>query len=288
MAVYERAYRGYAGGYTREATRFFALARYGVQRVFAARLFVAFYAACFLPAVVLGTLIYGSHNAKVLAFLRVDPGDVVLINSPMFMGFLAFEGKFLGFLLALIVGPALIAPDLANNALPLYLSRPFNRTEYIAGKLAVLIGLLSTITWVPYLLLYALQAYFAGWEWTKDNLNIPGAIFVGSWIWILCISTIALAAPALLKSKLWSRVFMFVVLFALAAFGAVLAEGLGLGLGHNLNVFQMNLVVWSEMFDVPIGEGSRPLWSAWATLIGACAISLGILYRKVRAYEVVR
>jgi len=288
MAVYERAYRGYAGGYTREASRVVALARHGFQRVFGARLFVAFYAACFLPAVVLGALIYGSHNANVLAFLGMEPGSAVIISSSFFMWFLAWEGKFFGFLLALIVGPALIAPDMSNNALPLYLSRPFSRTEYIAGKLLVLIGLLSAITWAPYLLLYALQAYLAGWEWTKDNLNVPAAIFVGSWIWILCISTIALAAPAILKSKLWSRVFMFVVLFALAAFGAVLAEGLGLGFGHNLNVFQMNLVVWSEMFDVPIGDDSRPLWSAWATLIAACAVSVGILYRKIRAYEVVR
>jgi hypothetical protein len=50
----------------------------------------------------------------------------------------------------------------------------------------------------------------------------------------------------------------------------------------------MNLVVWSAMFDVPIGDETRPLWSAWATLIAACAISTAILYRKVRAYEVVR
>jgi hypothetical protein len=288
MAVYERAYRGYAGGYTAEAWRFLALARHGLQRVFAPRLFAAFYAASFLPAVGLGALIYVSHNAKVLKFMGLNPGDVAIVSSGMFMYFLAFEGKFLGFLMALIVGPALIAPDLLNNALPLYLSRPFNRTEYIAGKLAVLVGLLSSITWVPYLLLYALQAYLAGWEWTKANLNIPGAIFVGSWIWILCISTISLAATATLKSKIWSRVFMFVVLFALAAFGTVLAVGLGLGFGHNLNVFQMNLVVWSAMFDVPIGDETRPLWSAWATLIAACAISTAILYRKVRAYEVVR
>jgi len=288
MAVYERAYRGYAGGYTAEAWRFLALARHGLQRVFAPRLFAAFYTACFLPALFLGAWIYVSNSAKVLNFLGLSAGGIAAVGSGAFMAFLGFEGKFLGFLMALIVGPALIVPDLVNNALPLYLSRPFNRTEYIAGRLAVLVGLLSSITWVPYLLLYALQAYLAGWEWTRDNLNIPGAIFVGSWIWILCISTISLAAAVTLKSKIWSRVFMFVVLFALAAFGAVLAEGLGLRFGHNLNVFQMNLVVWSEMFDVPIGDQTRPLWSAWATLIAACAISVAILYRKVRAYEVVR
>lgn len=287
MAVYERAYRGYTGIYTAEWSRFLAPARYGFHHVFASRLFAAFYAACFLPALALGTLIYFSHNAKLLQLFGIQPGELALINSTMFMGFLAFQGKFLGFLLALIVGPALITPDMLNNAMPLYLSRPFNRTEYVAGKLSVLLVLLSAITWVPYLLLFALQSYLAGWEWTRANLNVPGAIFVGSWIWIVCISLVSLAVSAVLKSKLWSRVVMFVVLFALAAFGAVLAEGLGLGFGHNLNVFQMNLVVWSAMFGVPL-DGMPSVWSAWATLIVTCAISLRILYGRIRAYEVVR
>ena len=67
----------------------------------------------------------------------------------------------------------------------------------------------------------------------------------------------------------------------------VLAEGLGLGFGHNLNVFQMNVVIWGELFRTPV-QPAPPLWSAWLTLILACAISLRILYNKVRAYEVVR
>jgi len=287
MAVYERAYRGYAGTYTPEWSRFLALARFGFYRVFASRLFAAFYALCFLPALVLGAMIYFSHNSKLLQLLNIQAGDVVLIDSTMFMGFLGFEGKFLGFLLALIVGPALITPDMLNNALPLYLSRPFSRTEYVAGRLAVLLALLSAITWVPFLLLFALQAYLAGWDWTRTNLHVPAAIFVGSWIWITCISLVSLAVSAVLKSKLWARVVMFVLLFALAAFGAVLAEALGLGFGHNLNVFQMNLVVWSAMFHVPL-RGMPPVWSAWVTLIVTCAISLRVLYGKIQAYEVVR
>jgi ABC-type transport system involved in multi-copper enzyme maturation permease subunit len=50
------------------------------------------------------------------------------------------------FLLTAFVGPGLISPDLGNNALVLYFCRPFSRTEYVAGKLLVLVKLLSYIT----------------------------------------------------------------------------------------------------------------------------------------------
>ena len=54
----------------------------------------------------------------------------------------------LAFLLTTLVGPSLIAPDLSNGALPLYLSRPFSRIQYVAGKMIVLLLLLSLITFM--------------------------------------------------------------------------------------------------------------------------------------------
>ena len=39
-------------------------------------------------------------------------------------------------LLAALSGPGLIAPDLANNALPLYFSRPLTRVDYVAARMA--------------------------------------------------------------------------------------------------------------------------------------------------------
>ena len=44
-----------------------------------------------------------------------------------------------------LVGPVLVSPDLVNNALPLYFSRPFSRAEYVLGKVSVLALLLSLV-----------------------------------------------------------------------------------------------------------------------------------------------
>jgi hypothetical protein len=39
----------------------------------------------------------------------------------------------LALFLAAFIGPGLISPDLHNNALSLYLARPFSRAEYVLG-----------------------------------------------------------------------------------------------------------------------------------------------------------
>jgi hypothetical protein len=65
--------------------------------------------------------------------------------------------------LAAFVGPGQVSPDLANNALSLYLARPFSRVEYVLGKMSVLAILMSLMTWMPGLLLFGLQGYLEGW-----------------------------------------------------------------------------------------------------------------------------
>ena len=71
----------------------------------------------------------------------------------------------LALFLAAFIGPGQVSPDLANNALSLYLARPFSRVEYVLGKMSVLLMLMSLMTWVPGLLLFALEGYLEGWQW---------------------------------------------------------------------------------------------------------------------------
>src|SRR5205807_10578886 len=58
-----------------------------------------------------------------------------------------------------------------HDALPIFLSRPFSRPEYVLGKCAVIALLLSVVTWVPGLILFSLQAGLAegGWTWRSEE-----------------------------------------------------------------------------------------------------------------------
>ena len=65
-------------------------------------------------------------------------------------------------LITVFVGAGLIATDRRANALQIYLSKPLLRTEYIAGKLGILVTFLSFVTLLPGLLLVLMQIMFSG------------------------------------------------------------------------------------------------------------------------------
>ena len=290
MAVYERAYRRYEGPLTAPRKRFLILPRYAFGQVFRSRLFTAFYALCFGYPLVCAILIYLQYNASALKFLELDLSRLpafLVIDERFFLRFLRVQGNGLGFLVTLVVGPSLVSPDLRNNGLALYLSRPFSRTEYVAGKMTVLVVLLSAITWVPGLLLFVLQAYLAGTSWVGDHGRIFVAVLLSSWIWILLLSLLALAVSATVKWKPVASAALIAVFFLAAALGATLNFTLGTRWGSLLNLGLMIETVWSGLFGLPV-PAEVPVGAAWIALLAACAASLWLLARKVRAYEVVR
>lgn len=288
MAVYERTYRGYAGTLTPEWSRFLVLSRYAMQKVFASRIFLLFFVGCYLPALFVLALIYLSHNLKVLEFLGIRASDLALVDAALFRNLLSFQGLFLGLVMALIVAPGLVSTERAHNALPLYLSRPLNRAEYVTGKLLVLFALLSAVTWVPGLFLFAVQSYLAGGAWLAEHLRIAVGIFVGSWIWIVMLSLISVAASASSERKASARIVLFGLFFILSFLSGAIEGGLGLRWGQNLNLFRVTDVLWAWLFGLP-AEGWWPsVGSAWASVVVACALALAVLARRVRAYHVVR
>ena len=94
-------------------------------------------------------LIYLHHNVNVLAMWQMNVRELLPIDASFFQYWVVVQQGYLGFFLAMLVGPPLVSRDLTNNALPLYLCRPFSRTEYVVGKMAVVMILLSAMTWIP-------------------------------------------------------------------------------------------------------------------------------------------
>jgi ABC-2 type transport system permease protein len=151
----------------------------------------------------------------------------------------------------------------------------------------VLVVLLSAITWIPGLLLFLLQAYLEGGGWLTSNLRIAVAIVVASWVWILMLSLLALAVSATVKWKPVAAAALVAVFFVLAGLGSTLNAALGTQWGFLLNLALMIETVWAKLFGVPF-PSLIPVGAAWASLLTVTALSLLMLSRKLRAYEVVR
>jgi len=288
VAVYDRTWRGYEGALTPSWSRFLVLPRYAIRDIFSSKLFTMFIALSFLWPIVSGAGIYIRHNLKILSAAGISADDIFPINAGFFLVFLVVQG-FVTYLLALIVGPSLLSPDLVNNALPLYLCRPFSRIEYLLGKGMVLILLLSATTWAPGLVLVGIQATLEK-GWLAAHPGIPGALFLASWIWILLLTLLSLALSAYVKRRALARLLMLVVFFLSSGFAEALNGALDTEWGYLFSLPQLIRTVWAGLFPLEnrAAELPIPLWAAWLALFVLCAICFLLLRRKLRAYELVR
>ncbi|MFV2071202.1 MAG: hypothetical protein ACC742_00935 [Thermoanaerobaculales bacterium] len=286
MAVYERTWRRYAGALSPIRSRFLVVTRYALTDAFASRLFTAFYALCFLPSMFGLVFIYLSHNVALLQQLGM-PGDLMEMLTAKFFMLLFSWQAIPAFLIAVIVSPSLISADLTNNALPLYLSRSIDRSDYVLGKMAVLAILLSPLTWAMGLAVFVLQAYLEGGTWWSDNYRIGLAYVVGHLTWILVVSLLSLAISAWVRYKPAARGALFGILFILAAFATAVNAFTGTAVGDMLNLATAIDSVVMNLFGAPTSS-DLPVFFNWLTLAGTCLFSIWLLRLKLRAHEVVR
>lgn len=286
MAVHERSWSPWAGAPTPGWKRLLILPRYAWREAFGSKIFTGLFAGGFLLPVVGAVVIYLRHNLEILKSLPFDLSMLFDINAAFFMTFLVMQ-SFLGFLLALGVGPALVSPDLVNGALPLYLSRPISRSGYVAGKFLVVALLLSAISWAPGLLLWGLQAGLEKNRWWLDNLRIAGGLLVGSLAFIVTVSLYTLAVSAFVRSRAVARAVLVGSVFVSSGMGAALRESTGSRWASLLMPIEVAESLWGGLLGV-----DRPLplpaTAAFLDLVAVCLLSLFLLHRKLRAFEVVR
>jgi ABC-2 type transport system permease protein len=230
-------------------------------------------------------MIYLAHSASFLAKLGVPP-ELISIDNMFFLRFMIVQG-WLAFLITAFAGPGLISPDLANGALPLYFCRPFSRAEYVLGKSSVLAILLSEITWIPGLILFVIQAGFAGSTWTWGNLRIAGSLILSSLILIAILSLVAMALSAWVKWRIVAGALLLAVMFFGKGFGEAINAVLRIESGHFVDLVYLVATVWANLFSLD-NERTITASQAWIAILVYCSIALWLLMRKVRAYEVIR
>ena len=291
MAVYGRTYRGYAGPLTAERERLLVIPRYALRDLFNSKFFWAFFVLCFVPALIASIRIYLAHNAEAINILKLPQAvidQLLAIQPSFFRNWVLIPQAALAFLMTLFVGPALVSPDLRNNAMPLYLGRPIFRSEYVLGKLIVLALLLSAITWVPALALFGFQSYLAGFEWFGQNYWVAGSLFLTSWALILTLSFVALAISAVVRWKPVARLLFFALPFVLSAFAGVMNLAFRTRLGDVLVFPELLWSQWNSLLGLPLSENAVSPVASWIMFGLAILLSIAILARKVRAYEVER
>jgi len=278
MPIHDQSYRRYGGGKTTPGQAWTVIAWAGILNMIRKRAFLGVLIFAFLPFIIRAVQIYLSTNFPQAAMLAP--------TAETFREFLE-QQEFFVFIVTIYVGAGLIANDRRANALQIYLSKPLMRSEYIAGKAAVLFVFLTLVTWVPAILLLLLQVLFAGsFAFLKANLFLFPAITVGALMQVLVATFTMLALSSLSKSSRYVGILYAGVIFFTGAIYGVMYAITGdsslswLSLSSNL----------SQVLDVVFRVKPRyatPWPVSLTVIVGLVVLSISVLERRVRGVEVV-
>ena len=254
------------------------IARAGMLTMIRKRAFLGLLLFAWSPFVVRAVQIYVTANYPQVAMFAP--------TAETFRQFLEQQDFFV-FIVTIYAGAGLIANDRRANALQIYLSKPLMRSEYIAGKAAILFAFLLFVTFVPAMVLLLLQVMFAGsFEFLKKNLFLFPAITVASLLQAMVATFTMLALSSLSKSSRYVGILYAGIIFFTGAIYLVMLAITGssklswLSLGSNLQ----------QVVDVIFRLKPRyatPWPVSLIVLLGLIALAISVLERRVRGVEVV-
>lgn len=289
MAVHSHAFHPYAGPRTARWARPLVLTRYALRDAFAQKKTIALLVVSAIPTLLAASIVYLHHNLEAIKILEIPVDRLVKIDALFFFRVLKAQA-LTAFLLTVVAGPRMLIADLRDNALPLYLSRPLTRLDYVLGKAAALFTLGSLVTWVPLLLLVGLQVSLSGFGWLRQHWIVLPAVLLASWLALALFTLVCLAIAALVRRRAAAEAAVVGFFFVLTVVSQVVIEVLRADWGIYLSTPAMLEAVWVRLFALQGAEFERGV-SIWAAALALAVCMAGaslLLERRVRAWEVVR
>src|SRR4029453_941374 len=281
MPIHRERYRRRESGVDLRGGAWAVIAAHGLRSIVRKRAFLFLMILSWIPVVVRGVQIWAAANVPGMSQI-----GMLSVTPQMFRDFLN-QQEPLVFFITVYVGSGLIADDIRANALQLYLSRPITRTQYIAGKAAILMGALAAVTFVPAMLLLLLVPAFAGrMTFLWNNFSLVASISAYSVIQITLSAFLILALSSLSKSR-WFVAILYAGLafFTHAVFGVLGAAMPGSAFSW-VSIFANVRQAGGGLFRVPPRHDTHPLISAMVIVLIIMA-SAAVLRRRIRAIEVV-
>lgn len=277
--VHDQSYRHYQGSRLPLGRAWTVIAGAGLRTLISKKVFLGLMALAWAPFLVRTVQIYA-------VTMYPQAKQILPVDAALFQRFVEGQGIF-AFFITVYVGAGLIANDRRANALPVYLSKPLLRSEYIGGKLAILLGCLVATTTLPSVLLVLMQVVFAGsLDFVRENPRLLPAIVLASLIRVIVGGVTMLALSAMSKSSRYVAVmYSGVIFFAQAVYG-VLAFITGstrvawMSISANFEVVTDAIFQHAPRYQTPVVVSAL-------VLAGLVVLSVSVLERQVRGVEVV-
>ena len=240
-------------------------------------------------------LIYIIVHAALIYILNQVPGAMFSfgIDNEFFQNFLFRNpgagppSSFLIALIAIFGGSGLIATDLKNNALSLYLSKPISWIDYLIGKFAVMGILLSCLTLIPGLLLFLQHVLLTDISFLKENYWMPFSIIAYSVIIILVSSVLMLVFSSLTSNPRYAIIGFCAVWFGSPVIYEILKVITRTSKVALVSIWANYDILGTALFGDVSNYAVHWVW-ALLTQIALIALCIFVLHRRIRAVEIVK
>ena len=283
MAVYKLTYKGYEGPSTPAWSRFLIPARYNYAKLTQLRFFMVFVTTSMFYPIGAAIYVYLSANPVFLSSFGFAPFE---IGPQFFYTFCQIQGV-LSYLLMAFISPGLVSWDISNGALQLFFCRPFSRFKYVVGKLSVLLPVLSILTWIPAVIVFAIKSSVSEWAWTTENWRLGPAVFAGLVVWSVLLALIGLAISATVKRRAAAGAVILAVYFGGAGLAGAINLVMGIDSGSLFDISKDMQAIWADLLRYDNGF-DMSVSSAWIALGVVMAICLWLLNRRIRSFEVIK
>jgi ABC-2 type transport system permease protein len=278
VPIHDQGYRRFGGARDGRGRAWLVIARAGIRMLLERRLFLVLLLGSSVRFLYEVIRIYLSTNITQMAAIATTPQS--------FREFLEFQEIWV-FFMTIYVGAGLIANDRRANALQIYLSKPLTRLEYIAGKAAILAVFLLLITWVPAMLLLAVQTLLAGsFAFIRANAFLFPAITVYAFLQVIMATLAMLALSSLSKSSRFVGIMYAGVIFFTDAVFAMLKHLVRASGASAVSPSQSLAQLGDAIFRVP-PRHDTPVVVSLLVVVTILVVSGVVLARRVRGVEVV-
>ncbi|MCL4812273.1 MAG: hypothetical protein KJ061_07310 [Vicinamibacteraceae bacterium] len=278
MPIHDQSYRRYGGRREDVRRAWTVIAQSGIMTLLKRRAFLGLLLVAWLPFIVRAVQIFIAAN--------FPQASILAMRAEQYRAFFDQQGIFV-FFVTVYVGAGLIANDRRANALQLYLARPITRAEYVAGKMAILVTFLLAVTLLPGLLLFLLQAAFAGsFAFARENIYLVPAMTIFSLVEVFVAAFTMLALSSMSNSNRFVGImYTGIVLFTDAMYAAlrgITGSSAVAWMSFPANLAQIGDLIFRQPLrhDVPVAV-------SLIVIAALLAVSLSVLERKVRGVEVV-
>lgn len=281
--IYEQHYRRLDASIPLRNNRWIPIAREGLKALFALRAYLGLIAIAWLPVFVRLVQVYFTTRFP-------EARRIVPVDDKLFCDFLGQQIPWM-LLMSALAGAGLIANDMRTGGLLLYLSRPLTLSDYIFGKVAILLVSLSMVTLIPGLVLFfgarSLAPEVLG---GASHLWLVPKIVAFALVLLLPTTGLVLAMSALARNARFAGLGFFFVFVGSTVAQAIAWRATRSSYAGLISIQASMRRVGEAIFGLKPSRMTADLPPEWAFAVLAVLFlsCLVILKTRVRAVEIVK